>query len=159
MPTMLTSFPANEEMMKVLKPMTDLLLQCLPVFEKYNLKLSSLFIAAEEICGGFDKCAPTGTLITTVNAAFYYEPVAGRQLRRYPEYITGQAIETIRIPSRVTRTATKLGVSTISSRKPFRARSNPNRRKPAQTNSWPAPFPTSRQRGRPFSPLCIGTSP
>lgn len=63
-------FAANEEMMKVLKPMTDLLLDCLPVFEKYNLKLSGMFISAEAICGGFDKCAPTGVVTSKVRLNF-----------------------------------------------------------------------------------------
>lgn len=50
---------ANQEMIKVLEPMSDLFLQCLPVFEKYPLKLSSIFVAAEEL---WADCAPDGAI-------------------------------------------------------------------------------------------------
>lgn len=63
--------------MKVLKPMSDLLLHCLPVFEKYSFKLSTMFIVAEDLCGNFDKCVPSGAIhnrvcVLRINVILYF---------------------------------------------------------------------------------------
>ena len=57
-------------MTKVMKPMSALILSCLPLLERFSLKLSVIFELASDVCEFFDECATNGILIVGVSSRF-----------------------------------------------------------------------------------------